>query len=196
MNNEQPPNPLLTQIYYIDISTDKDTEILYWSSKNAPSFPVDVLAARSDEHADIFLHNETKTRRMVHIRKAPFTYVIGSENSVQFQLLEAILEEIIEEFMKNFGELPIDLLKSGMTKGFLDVIPDIIIRTKKERIKTIRTSCRVCNKNYAIIVKKSLVDKAPSYPVAVVFFHQGHGLLLYLDKSYQIRGAEIVDITG
>ncbi|GAJ18949.1 unnamed protein product, partial [marine sediment metagenome] len=37
---------------------------------------------------------------------------------------------------------------------------------------------------------------AEDYPVALVYMHHGHSLLLYIDADFKVRGAEIVSITG
>jgi hypothetical protein len=197
-NNTNGCNPenISNHVHYIDISTEIKTDILRWSTKNTPMFPIDIMNARQDAVEGSYQVNDMKTRRIIYIKKEPFTFIISGDPSIQFQHLEAILDGIMEEFLKNFKEIPIDLLVGGMAEGFLNVIPDLINNAKKIRTKTIRTSCRICNKTYAIIVKKSLIEKATSYPVSLVFFHHGHGLLIYIDKDFQVRGAEIVELTG
>lgn len=183
-------------IFYIDISTIKNTDIFRWAGPVGVMFPVDILSARTDALADVFRHHENKNRRMVFIKKPPYTYIIGADNTVQFQVLEAIIESVIAKFNQNYGQLPVDLLIHGMANAFAEWIPKIFTEVHQTGIKWIQTKCIGCHEDHQIAVKKSLIDNAKSYPISLVFVHRGHGLLLYLDKNFQIRGAEIVDMTG
>ena len=47
-----------------------------------------------------------------------------------------------------------------------------------------------------VYVRKSLIENAKDYPVALVFMHRGHGTLIYIDANFKVRGTENVAITG
>ncbi len=44
--------------------------------------------------------------------------------------------------------------------------------------------------DYDICIKRTLVENAKNFPVAIVFFHHNHGMLLYIDANFKVRGAE------
>ena len=43
---------------------------------------------------------------------------------------------------------------------------------------------------------ESFIENAESYPVPLVYNHKGHAILCFIDKNYDIRGVELVNVTG
>lgn len=182
-------------VNYVDISLNGNVDLVRWQS-SGKLFPLDIIAAREKALENVVLHHENNTKRMVFIRKKNFTFTIGSNEEVQYQILEAILNEISKDFLNNFENIPHDLLTSGMIKEYATQIPSLLKKTEKESIKWVSAFCRVCNQDIQIAIKKMLVTEAKNYPVALVYYHQGHGILLYLDANLKVRGVEQVDISG
>ncbi|MHA1776179.1 MAG: hypothetical protein DRO88_07955 [Promethearchaeia archaeon] len=186
------------KILCIDIGLDNLTDFVRWTRANTNIFPMDIQAGRSMAKENFFLQIEKPDRRMVFIKKKKIVFLIMADVEIQYQMLEAILEVIIEEFFKSYGAI-IDNFFSGMTnifEGFKTTILRNIDVAQKERVKWIQSRCSICNTNYYICVRKSLITNAKSFPVSLVFKHGGHGLLIYLDAKFRTRGSEFVEITG
>jgi hypothetical protein len=190
---------ILSQINYIDICLENNIDLVRWQNKSQ-NFPVDILNGRKNACENIFKHNEANDRRTaftkLHGKLHTCIFIIGSSHKVQFQILEAVIEEISAAFIEYYGEIPVNLLASGILNGFLPLIPELVATAQKTRIKWIRARCNICNTDLKIAVKKSLIKNAKSYPVSLVYLHEGHALLVYLDSEFHIRGAENADISG
>lgn len=180
---------------FIDIGTKSNVNILRWQT-HPKIFMIDIVTARKEAKEKSFKHNETTEKKNVFIQKGELVFLISAQPKVQFQMLEAILETIMKIFFETYGELAMELITGGMVDGFLSQIPDIIKQVQKEGVKWITTRCAVCEQNVTICIKKNMIINAKSLPVACVFIHEGHGLVVYIDKDYQVRGAENVDLTG
>lgn len=190
------PKEIFQHLTYIDIAIKEKGDLIRWQTGSEKTFPIDILSARLNAKEDVFLHNEVQNRKIVFIQKGKFIFTLGANSNPQFQLLEAIIEEVSSDFMEKFKIIPEAMLSNITTKGFIDLIPDLILKAQKERIKWISTDCKVCKKMIQICVKKSIITNAKHFPTSLVFYHQGHGLLVYLDKDIAVRGAEIVDISS
>ena len=120
-------------------------------------------------------------------------FIICTVETIQYQLLEAILEETIDQFFESYSGIIEDpLLLSGMTSsfsGFKMLIAEIFEQAQRKRVKWLRTECKICKEKKKICVKKSLITNAKSYPVSLVFEHEGHGLLLYIDNTRKIMAS-------
>jgi hypothetical protein len=190
----QQPNTF-DKIAYIDIARENGQDIFRYQTRGNV-FPIDILAARQKAKEKIFKHSEGNNKRHVFTKKGKFIYSIGADVIVQFQVLEAILDDVIEDFEKNFGTFPGEILTPGMTNGFSATLPDLIQNTVKNNVKWIFAQCYGCDKNIKIAVKKSFIKNAKRLPLPLVYIHEGHGLLVYLDADFQVRGHEIVDMSG
>lgn len=79
-------------------------------------------------------------------------------------------KEILEEVIKNFADLDL--------------------------VKRIQVECRACKKVLPLFVKNSMIENADSYPVPIVYVHEGHAILCFIDQNFHHRGVELVNITG
>ncbi len=85
----------------------------------------------------------------------------------------------------------------AMLNSFNENIEDIIAGFNElGTVKELKVPCMVCNTILPIIVKKSFIENAESYPVPLVYMHKGHAILCFIDKNYDVRGVELVNITG
>ncbi len=67
-----------------------------------------------------------------------------------------------------------------------------LISKKKNHVEY-ELTCPVCKKNVIIKVKKALAKEDIRYPFEYVDVHgdPAHGITLYIDKNWQVRGMEI-----
>lgn len=193
------PN-LPAKIFFVDIGKPDNTDLVRWKGKNSKIFLLDILTCRKNAAEEYFLHFEKSNHRMAYIKKEEIVFLICADQTVQYQLLEAILEQIMVEFFEGYGEIVHDpILLSGMVSsftGFMSLIPPTFEKALKTRIKWLSANCKICEETKAVCIKKSLISNAKSFPVSLVFEHEGHGLLLYIDRHFRLRGHEIVEISG
>jgi hypothetical protein len=179
----------------VDIGMKNNVDLVRWQG-NGKNYPLDIISARENATDKDFFHNENNEKRTVFTRKGNFIFSIGSKVSVQFQVLEAMLKKIHDHFLSNFQHLPESMLASGILNGYCDFIPDLCQKAESEDIKWVSTFCRLCNKDVHVAVKKTLINEAENFPVSLVFFHHGHGLLMYFDANFKVRASENVAISG
>ena len=147
---------------------------------------------------DIFYHIERHDRKICFFLFKNMLYVVGSENETQFQLLEAIIEESSQEFA-SFYKKKLEQREAGFAyehkefdKKFLRIITDL-----KYIVTIVFAPCSVCGCTISVIAKNSIVNRPEQrLPVPLVYTHQGHSLLIYLDRQFNVRGSEIVDISS
>jgi hypothetical protein len=186
---------LHNSINFIDISMEPNMDLVRWHP-NGKSFPIDLLAARQSAKKDINIHHETNEKRTAFVKKEEFTFTIGSTPKMQFQELDAILDAISSHFLENFRGIPRDLLVSGIINGYTNTIPQLCEKAEREDVLWVKPICKLCKKAINIAVKKKLVTDAKNYPVSLVFFHEGHGILIELDANFKVRSAEPVDTSA
>lgn len=191
---------VLQNLEFINISTDQFTVFEWKPSGSYKSFILDLNIVKQNPVSNIFFHIFRGNMKIVHIRLKNLIYTAGSNNEVQFQLLEALIERVAEVFNEIYdidSYIMYDNFSTTVLNPFKEEI-DNIIKTFNE-IKTVvelKVPCMVCNGILPVIVKRSFVDNAESYPVPLVYNHKGHAILCFIDKNYDIRGVELVNITG
>ncbi len=187
-------------IEYIDIGIDQSSKLIRWKSDSSNVHRLDIMAARSSAHQGFYKRIEKSNLRTIFTKKRDFTFIICTKENVQYQLMEAVLDEIIVQFFNIYGEQVSSNFISGgmetMFEGFENQIPHIIEEVQKNKVKWVRSHCKLCHSNHKVYVKRSLVENADNYPVSLVYFHLGHGILLHIDANFQVRGTEIVNISG
>ena len=183
-------------IFYIDIGKTINQDIAEWRLPGRQRFTLDINSARNHSVEKVFQHMETKDRKVAYIRVSDITFTIAANPEIQFQMLETVLEEVIRVFQENFADLPEEMLLQGAAQGIFSLIDDIFHFALKDGVKWITTFCHTCRKNVKVCVKKALITKSPRYPVSLVYLHHGHGLLIYIDRDFAVRGTELVDLTS
>ena len=184
-------------IHYVDIGMDLNTDLTRWIRPLAKTFHIDIMSCRASATDEYYQRIEKSESRILYIRKNQITFIISSSPSIQFQMLEAILDDIIFNFFHSYGEIcsTITCGDSNLYDGFQMLIPSILEDTK-EKIRWLRVPTKICITPLKVCVKKSLIENATHFPVAIVYFHRGSGILIYIDAKFKVRGAEIVSITG
>jgi hypothetical protein len=138
--------------------------------------------------------------KIVHIRSGDLIYAAGSDTEIQFQLLEALIEVILKRFNERYdidSYLSYGKFSSNLFDSFKPIVEDVIMNFKNlDLVKQIDVPCMVCNKILHLIVKRNSIEKSESHPVPIVYMHDGHSILCYIDKNFDVRGVELVNITG
>ena len=185
---------------FINISNEKILLIEWKSPGSFKNYVLDMHTVRENKINDFFFHINKLGMKIVYIRKQGIMFTIGAEDSVQYQLLEAILEYIIEKFYEReelVSKLHIKNITSDAFKSFKYDIEDIIEKfAQLDLVKTVEVPCKICNDHFTLIVKKSIIENSENYPVYVVSIHNGHPIVIYVDKNFNVRGTGRVNFTG
>ena len=162
-------------------------------------FDLDLNIVKENARSDIFFHKDKGNMKIVYIQKNNLLYTVGASPQIQFQLLEALLEHVDLKLNETFD---IEVILSygnfspNIFNGFKEIISDIIKNFGDlDLVKRIQVECRVCKTVLPLFVKRSFIENAESYPVPIVYEHKGHAILCFIDKNYQHRGVELVNIT-
>lgn len=185
---------------FINISNEKFTLFEWKPERSFRRFDLDLNIVKENPISDIFFHRDKGNMKLVFIRKHNLIYTVGASPAVQYQLLEALLENIDFKFndmyevetILSYGELA-----PGLFNEFKGIIEDLIINfADLGLVKRIHVECRVCGTVLPLFVKKSFIENAESYPVPIVYNHKGHAILCFIDQDFHHRGVELVNITG
>ena len=191
---------ILQNLEFINISTDKFTIFEWKPPKSYKSYILDLNIVKQNPISNIFFHLFKGNMKIVHIRVKNVIYTAGSNNEVQFQLLEALIEQVSMVFNEIYdieSYIKYDNFSTTMFNSFKEEIDKIINNFNSlNSIMDLKVPCMVCNTILPVIVKRSFIDNAESYPVPLVYNHKGHAILCFIDKNYDIRGVELVNITG
>ena len=187
-----------TKLHFINISKEEMTLFEWRHPQSFKSYILDVNIVKENTAQDIFFHLNKGNMKLVYIRKGILLYTIGSDQDVQFQILEALLEHIDKKFHEiwdievifSYGNV-----SSNIFKDFTTHVNEII-ENVDELIQKVDVYCRVCKKTLPLYVKKSIIENAISFPVPLVMTHRGHALVTYIDQNFVVRGVELVNITG
>ncbi|MBN1802968.1 MAG: hypothetical protein JW891_15775 [Candidatus Lokiarchaeota archaeon] len=190
-----------TDISFINISHGDSTLFEYKPPASFKSFSLDLNVIKQNKINDIFFHLNRGNSKIVYIRKDNLVYSIATEvEKIQFQVLEAIIEQVIKEFNATF-EIDIILSYSTISPSIFTAFKDEVVKIlvdfdSLELIKKVAVFCRICDTTHFIHVKRSFIDNKDAYPIPLVYTHLGHSIMCYIDKNYQVRGVELVHITG
>ena len=186
------------KINFINISKEEMTLYEWKPPQSFKSYILDINIVKENTTTDIFFHLNKGNMKIVYIRKGSLLYTIGADQEVQFQFLEALLEHIDKKFHEIWD---IDVIfsygnvSSTIFKDFTTQVNEII-ENAEDLIKKVDVFCRVCKKTLLLYVKKSIIEKATSFPVPLVYNHRGHAVVTYIDQNFVVRGVELVNITG
>lgn len=200
-NNEPSSQTLLKNISFITIS-NTDLVLFEWKPPGTfKSFLLELNLIKENPASNIFFHINKGNMKLVHIKdNNNVIFSIGADNALQFQLLEALLESIAIKFHETYDIkviLSYGNVSTSIFKAFKAQIDEIIENFYSlDLIKTIRVQCMICNKTLHLNIKKTMIEKADSFPVPVVYIHEGHSIVCYIDAKFSVRGVELVNVTG
>jgi hypothetical protein len=187
-------------IQFINI-TSEDLILFEWKPPNSfKSFILDLNIIKQNKISDIFFHINKGNLKIVHIRKHNLIYSVGASKEVQYQILEALLEEIDKHF-NDMYDLDVILSFSNTSasifKPFKKEMEHIIQNFQHlNLVKRVDVLCRVCKATLPMYVKKSIMESETSFPVPIVYIHKGHAIVTYIDQDFVVRGVELVHINS
>jgi hypothetical protein len=191
---------IMQSLEFINISNDEFTIFEWKPPRSYKSFVLDLNILKKNPSSDIFFHIHKGNMKIVHIRSGDLIYAAGSDTEIQFQLLEALIEVILKRFNERYdidSYLSYGKFSSNLFDSFKPIVEDVIMNFKNlDLVKQIDVPCMVCNKILHLIVKRNSIEKSESHPVPIVYMHDGHSILCYIDKNFDVRGVELVNITG
>ncbi|MCK4383928.1 MAG: hypothetical protein KAW66_11580 [Candidatus Lokiarchaeota archaeon] len=191
---------VLQNLEFINISTDKFSIFEWKPPRSFKSFILDLNIVKQNPISNIFFHIFKGNMKIVHIRLKNIIYTAGSNNEVQFQLLEALIERVSVVFNEIYdieSYIKYDNFSATILSPFKDEVDNIINNFNSlNSVMDLKVPCMVCNTVLPVIVKRSFIENAESYPVPLVYNHKGHAILCFIDKNYDIRGVELVNVTG
>jgi len=188
------------QIQFINI-TGEDLVLFEWKPpRSFKSFILDMNIIKENKVSDIFFHINKGNLKIVHIRKHNLIYSVGASKEVQYQILEALLEEIDKQFNEMYD---LDVILSfcntnaAIFKPFKKEIEQIIENFHSlNLVKKVDVLCRVCKATLPMYIKKSIMENETSFPVPLVYIHKGHAIVTYIDQDFVVRGVELVHINS
>ncbi|MFX1588749.1 MAG: hypothetical protein ACFFC1_11380 [Promethearchaeota archaeon] len=191
---------IMQSLEFINISNDEFTIFEWKPPRSYKSYVLDLNILKKNSSKGIFFHIHKGNMKIVYIRSGRLIYAAGSDLNIQFQLLEALIEEILKRFNNIYdinSYLSYGNFSSNLFDSFKPIVEQVITNFKKlNLVKQINVLCKVCNKVLPLIVKKNFIENAESHPVPVVYTHEGHAILCFIDKNFDVRGVELVNITG
>ena len=193
-------NSIQRDLKFANISNKKISLIEWKAPGSFKNYLLDMNIIRENKINDVFFQINKLGMKIVYIRKNSIIFIIGAEDKIQYQLLEALLEEIIKRFFENddlIKKIHFENITSDAFKSFKHDIDDIVFKfANMDLVKIIDVPCKICKKPFPLVVKKRIVEEATSFPVHVVCIHNGHPLVCYVDKDFNVRGTGLVNFTG
>jgi hypothetical protein len=191
---------VLKKLEFINISTDDFTIFEWKPERSYKSFILDMNILKQNPMRNIFFHVNKGNLKIAYIRYDNQICSAGADTDMQFQLLEALIEEVHKLFNETYDVdyiLSYGNFSSGIFNKFKTQVNEIIANFEKLRlVKVINIPCPACNKTLPLIIKNSFIKNAESYPVPIVYTHNGHALLAFIDMYFNVRGVELVNMTG
>ena len=124
-------------------------------------------------------------------------FLISGVEECQYQFLEAMDKFLAKEPLDAYANVLSGMSYDGrFFDAFREIVDTRLTEVPTNYVKKVRAKCRLCDEYYDIYVRNSLIEQATSNSVSLVFEHADHALLLYLDKQFDVRGENVVDITG
>ena len=191
-------NNLVNDISFLNISHGENTLYEYKSPNSYKNYSLDLKIIRKNKRDDIFFHIHRGNLKIVHLKQKSFFYSVGTETlEIQFQTLESIIEKRFLETYAVDTILSYGEVSSSIFKHFDENVVKILGNFPSlNLVRKVDVLCKVCEKKLPLFVRKSLIINADSFPVPLVYTHKGHSIVCYIDKQFNVRGVELVHITG
>ena len=188
------------QIQFVNI-TGEGLVLFEWKPPGSfKSFILDMNIIKENKVSDIFFHINKGNLKIVHIRKHNLIYSVGASKEVQYQILEALLEEIDKQFNEMYDLdviLSFSNTNAAIFKPFKQDIEQIIENFHSlHLVKKVDVLCRVCKATLPMYIKKSIMENETTFPVPLVYIHKGHAIVTYIDQDFVVRGVELVHINS
>ncbi|MGV9171206.1 MAG: hypothetical protein ACOC35_01380 [Promethearchaeia archaeon] len=189
-----------SKVYFFQVNKGRN-EIFSWKSKFAPKafFNTDFFS-KTTMKKDLFHHLNKGDIKMVGIKSQDnLIFTLGANSSIQFQILEALLEYLKDKFLEKYADIFSLEFGASSEKIFDDFIGTILDSLKGfeelDLIEVIEVYVDFLRKTLKIAVKRSLVKDAEGN-VPFVFYYRGITILIYLDHNYDVRALEKVSFSN
>ncbi|MHA1437696.1 MAG: hypothetical protein ACTSPD_08960 [Promethearchaeota archaeon] len=192
-----------TKLFFVNISKENNN-IFSWKSKYSLKhhfFDINSVKNIGQLKKNIFLHLNKGDIKIVFTKQHKLIFIIGADIQIQFQMLEAFLEYLMEKFIERYRNV-----LNGFRTGANNIFQDFsnTIESALDNLNNLDlvffkdVYCTVCKKIHYLAIKKSLIENADETKtiIPLVYYHDGVSLLIYIDKQYDIRGVEIVSLSG
>jgi hypothetical protein len=195
---------LIDQVFFFNIGPFGHPAETYFEWRSKSYFKrtqFELNLTRHVQFKDIFFCITREDAKIVYIvsSKTDSVFTIAAQPQVQSSLLEAILEYLIEDFFETYDS---SLLMTcygeqcNIFDGFASTVKKVFKSYRDlDIIKPTLVTCKACNKTLKVMIRKSLVDNSQKPTTPIVYVHSGHSVLIYVDKNYKVRGAELVSIS-
>ena len=187
---------LLEQIQFLNVGGYKQEDTYFqWKSKSYYSPNIfDIRMARNAPKEKMFYCYNKEDQKLVYYLEKDIVFIIGADPIVQSQLIDALLEHLIIHFFVLY-EVQLEKIQHGEISHFFTdyniLVHDVFENYNRlDLFRTAYVNCKGCQKNFNLIIKKSIKFDKPT--ATLVYIHNGHALLVYIDKQYAIRGSEII----
>ncbi len=191
-----------TKVHFFNISKSQ-VEIFSWKSEfttKSHIFDIKSITSKNINKKGVFFHINKGDRKIVYIKtENSFIFCFGADSKIQFQVLEALVDFLIVRFNELYVDI-LDTFTAGSGHLFQEFNKEVEETIKDfhklNLIAYVNIFCSVCKATHTLAVKKTLIQNPRKNIIPLVYYHEGITLLVYLDQDFQVRGLEIVSITG
>jgi len=190
---------LRSHLLYLNISREDHTIFEWKPNGSNKSYVLELNYIRKNEINDVYFHIEKNNTKLVYIKKNNLIYTLCSAKKIQYQTLEALIEQIIYKFHETYDiEVIFSFdVSSNYLKSFKDSIEELLIDFYTLGIvNKIDIFCKVCGKLLPLVIKTKIIEESKNFPVPIVYRHDGHSIICFIDKNFVLRGVKPVVITG
>jgi len=190
---------LRSHLIYFNISREDHTIFEWKPIGSNRSYILELNYIWKNVIKDVFFHIERNNEKFVYIKKDNLIFTISSANKIQFQTLEAIIEQIVDNFKETYDiEVIFSFdVSSNYFKSFRNNIEDLLINFYTlDVVKKVDVLCKVCGKLLPLVIKTRIIEESQNFPVPIVYRHDGHAIICFIDKNFVLRGVKPVVVTG
>jgi len=197
------PKSIESGIHFVNISKDKHSILSYKTEFSTKHHFFDIKIGHGEiaKIKNHFYHLHKGDHKIVYKKGSHgIIFSVGADVSMQYQVLEALLDELIEQFNLSHADTVKYYFDSGSQQNFQEFSKNIDYTIKNfhslNLVSYVQIFCTACKRNHIIAVKNSLIKNSEKSIVPLVYYHNGIPILIYIDQDFNIRGIEQVSITG
>ena len=190
---------LRSHLIYFNISRENYTIFEWKPNSSNRSYLLELNYIWKNMIKDVFFHIERNNEKFVYIKKDNLIFTISSANKIQFQTLEALIEEIVDNFKETYDiEVIFSFdVSSNYFLSFQKNIEELLINFYTLGvINKIDILCKVCGKLLPLVIKTKIIEESKNFPVPIVYRHDGHAIICFIDKNFVLRGVKPVVVSG
>lgn len=190
---------LRSHLIYFNISREDHTIFEWKPNGSNRSYILELNYIRKNVIKDVFFHIERNNEKFVYIIKDNLIFALSSANKIQFQTLEAFIEQIVDKFIEIYDmEVIFSFdVSSNYFKSFKNNIEELLINFYAlDVVRKVDILCKTCGKLLPLIIKTKIIEESKNFPVPIVYRHDGHAIICFIDKNFVLRGVKPVVVSG